>query len=196
MIKLATCFSGIGAIEHALNRMGIDNKIVFACDNGDVDILTKDVPLDIKKMREEFKNLEKIINQIEEDEYKCELKKDLLRDDKLFDKQIHGLSEVLISDSENVNQILNKVIKMDNVKAARIKEYNKFIAQLSIIKNDELNYKLHILSYAVEILNDFHKDNTWDLLSVEDSVYSSVDNIDWYIIRTEVIRLKNFIDRL
>ena len=27
MIKLATCFSGIGAIEHALNRMGLDNKI-------------------------------------------------------------------------------------------------------------------------------------------------------------------------
>ena len=41
MIRLATVFSGIGAIEHALNRMGVDNKIVFACDNGDVDILRK-----------------------------------------------------------------------------------------------------------------------------------------------------------
>ena len=29
MIKLATVFSGIGAIEHALNRMGIENTIVF-----------------------------------------------------------------------------------------------------------------------------------------------------------------------
>ena len=42
MIRLATVFSGIGAIEHALNRMGVDNKIVFACDNGDVDILRKE----------------------------------------------------------------------------------------------------------------------------------------------------------
>ena len=41
MIKLATVFSGIGAIEHALDRMGVEHKLVFACDNGDVDILTK-----------------------------------------------------------------------------------------------------------------------------------------------------------
>jgi DNA (cytosine-5)-methyltransferase 1 len=41
MIKLATVFSGIGAIEHALYRMGIENEIVFACDNGDLDIFAK-----------------------------------------------------------------------------------------------------------------------------------------------------------
>ncbi len=33
MLKLATVFSGIGAIEHALQRMGIKHNIVFACDN-------------------------------------------------------------------------------------------------------------------------------------------------------------------
>ena len=42
MIKLATVFSGIGAIEHALQRMQLDHEIVFACDNGDVEILTKE----------------------------------------------------------------------------------------------------------------------------------------------------------
>lgn len=36
MLRLATVFSGIGAIEHALDRMNIEHKIVFACDNGDV----------------------------------------------------------------------------------------------------------------------------------------------------------------
>ena len=41
MIRLATVFSGIGAIEHALDRMGLEHEIVFACDNGDVDILSK-----------------------------------------------------------------------------------------------------------------------------------------------------------
>ena len=41
MIRLATVFSGIGAIEHALERMELDHEIVFACDNGDVDILSK-----------------------------------------------------------------------------------------------------------------------------------------------------------
>lgn len=35
MIKLATVFSGIGAIEMALKYLKIQHKIVFACDNGE-----------------------------------------------------------------------------------------------------------------------------------------------------------------
>lgn len=38
MIRLATLFSGIGAVEQALIRMNKNYKIVFACDNGDIDI--------------------------------------------------------------------------------------------------------------------------------------------------------------
>ncbi|MCH5172028.1 MAG: DNA (cytosine-5-)-methyltransferase [Erysipelotrichales bacterium] len=37
-IKLATAFSGIGAIEQAFKRMRIDHDIIFACDNGDIEI--------------------------------------------------------------------------------------------------------------------------------------------------------------
>lgn len=37
-MKLATVFSGIGSIEQALRRLGIDYDIVFACDNGDVEL--------------------------------------------------------------------------------------------------------------------------------------------------------------
>jgi len=33
--RLATVFSGIGAIEQALQRTHVDHEIVFACDNGD-----------------------------------------------------------------------------------------------------------------------------------------------------------------
>ena len=43
MLRLATVFSGIGAIEHALKRMGIEHEIVFASDNGDVDIFKKKI---------------------------------------------------------------------------------------------------------------------------------------------------------
>tara|TARA_B100001093_G_scaffold204007_1_gene196068 strand:+ start:130 stop:1368 length:1239 start_codon:yes stop_codon:yes gene_type:complete len=32
-IKVATLFSGIGAIEHALERLRLKNQIIFACDN-------------------------------------------------------------------------------------------------------------------------------------------------------------------
>lgn len=37
-MKLATVFSGIGAIEQALIRLGVDFDVVFACDNGDVEL--------------------------------------------------------------------------------------------------------------------------------------------------------------
>ena len=37
VLKVATVFSGIGAIEHALERMGIENEIKFACDNSNID---------------------------------------------------------------------------------------------------------------------------------------------------------------
>ena len=35
MIRLATVFSGIGAVEQALEKENIDYKIIFACDNGE-----------------------------------------------------------------------------------------------------------------------------------------------------------------
>lgn len=55
-MRLATVFSGIGSIEQALKRMGIDFEIVFACDNGDVELnLHEGADLDeytrLKKLR-------------------------------------------------------------------------------------------------------------------------------------------------
>ena len=35
MIKIATVFSGIGAAEQALQQLGVEHEIVFACDNGE-----------------------------------------------------------------------------------------------------------------------------------------------------------------
>lgn len=35
MIRIATVFSGIGAAEQALQQLGVEHKIVFACDNGE-----------------------------------------------------------------------------------------------------------------------------------------------------------------
>ena len=37
-IRLGTLFSGIGAIEQALLRMGVDHTNVFACDNGELEL--------------------------------------------------------------------------------------------------------------------------------------------------------------
>ena len=49
-IKLATAFSGIGAIEQAFIRLGIKHKIIFACDNGDINI-DIDTDKELKKVR-------------------------------------------------------------------------------------------------------------------------------------------------
>ena len=70
MIRLATIFSGIGSIEWALKRMNLDYKIVFACDNGDIEL--KDIdeeevrkkifPININK-RNRNRKIQKTLNQ-------------------------------------------------------------------------------------------------------------------------------------
>ena len=53
MIRLATVFSGIGAIEQALKQMGIEHEIVFACDNGEryLDVEVDEIKNEIKKAK-------------------------------------------------------------------------------------------------------------------------------------------------
>lgn len=41
-LQIATIFSGIGAPEFALKRLGIPHDIVFACDNGEIDLIKSD----------------------------------------------------------------------------------------------------------------------------------------------------------
>lgn len=48
VVRLATSFSGIGAIEYAFKRLGLKTKIVFA---GDIDANCKRLILQITKSR-------------------------------------------------------------------------------------------------------------------------------------------------
>lgn len=52
MIRLATVFSGIGAIEQAFIQKELDSEIVFACDNGDINI-----DIDYEKEMKLIKNM-------------------------------------------------------------------------------------------------------------------------------------------
>lgn len=49
MIKLATVFSGIGAVEQAFKQLDLDHRIVFACDNGEryLDLSTEEIQAEI-----------------------------------------------------------------------------------------------------------------------------------------------------
>lgn len=48
--RLATAFSGIGAVEQAFKRLGIETEIVFACDNGDIEI-NVDTDAELQKIK-------------------------------------------------------------------------------------------------------------------------------------------------
>lgn len=61
---IATVFSGIGAIEHALDRMQLEHEIVFACDNGDVELEMPKVRIDVDSMERELEILKKTIKKV------------------------------------------------------------------------------------------------------------------------------------
>ena len=58
MLRLATAFSSIGAIEQALKRLSIEYQIEFACDNGDIEI-NVDYDQELKKIKKMKTTLDK-----------------------------------------------------------------------------------------------------------------------------------------
>lgn len=107
MIKLATVFSGIGAIEHALDRLNIPHKIIFACDNGDIPIEYNEVA--------ELKKIKKMKNKIEKKKYVDNLyasqsskqnyvKKSYMANYKINDDDFH-LDIKLLDGSDYKNQV-------------------------------------------------------------------------------------------
>ena len=135
MIRLATVFSGIGAIEHALYRMGLEHKIVFACDNGDVEILTKDVGMNIDAISSELKSLTKTIESIRfndevDDLYKEQLS-GMLKEALKENKKIFDSLDTITEHQDLIAPVLQSIINMKDVKAARVKEYKAFLSELS-----------------------------------------------------------------
>ncbi|WP_104712480.1 DNA cytosine methyltransferase [Helicobacter cetorum] len=55
MLKIASVFSGIGAFEWALKRLGVEHEVLFACDNGNIDL-----NLDYDKELQTIKSLSSI----------------------------------------------------------------------------------------------------------------------------------------
>ena len=64
LIRLGTTFSGIGAVEHALDRLSIPHKIVFACDNGGVDLFHKKIDDRFQSIAEEIDYLKQHIDKL------------------------------------------------------------------------------------------------------------------------------------
>ena len=132
-MKLATVFSGIGAIEQALHRMGIDYEIVFACDNGDVELNL----LDGDEL-EEYKILKK-------QRSKMQLKKqeDIDRLEKLGEKE-NQIAEDIRSQIQLMPNKIDKKKYVDEL-------YKKRSRQTNFVKTAYLANYGHLIN-----IDDFH----------------------------------------
>lgn len=134
-IRLATVFSGIGAIEHALDRMNLPHKIVFACDNGDVDILSKKIPENLLEIETELSELSKRIKKIEAQS----------DEDKLYKDE---LNLILSKTEEEVKNYKN--LNLENSTENKIHRKIKDICQRTGMLHEKIN-SFHILKELSEI---------------------------------------------
>lgn len=127
MIRLGTLFSGIGAIEQALQKMGVAHTNVFACDNGELELnLLSGNDL------QDYNRLKKIasyrITAIEKKELKKLISKEEKELDKCF-KYIHSLNSIQAK-KEYVDGLYQNHSNGENL----VKE--TYLANYKIGKND------------------------------------------------------------
>lgn len=195
MIRLATVFSGIGAIEHALDRMQLEHEIVFACDNGDVDILTKEIGMNVDDIGVELSELKRIISVIHDNGDVQDLYKD-----QLLGMLNEANSEyAAIVDSIKAQEdaptaltdVIGSILSSKSVKPARMKEYKSFMGELGMgSPEQQLLKKWQVI---LEIANDFKKDNTLEDLGKVLSFRSS-DGIDWTPVSAGLKELYDYLE--
>lgn len=139
-LTIGTVFSGIGAIEHALYRLNIDHKILFACDNGDVDILSlkvnnniEDIAIKYSLLKKEFEILNKELKKTSNSDL-SQQNSSLVNEMKLFSlnyekhiKDPTNLSNVQLSSmSEKISMMFERLNTLKILlKLIEIKDFSK-----------------------------------------------------------------------
>ena len=182
MIKLATVFSGIGAVEHALNRMNIDTKIIFACDNGDIDIFSKKISVNMDKIDEELSVLKSIIYDMEfseDDSYELQLLNMYYLAEEEYDELKKVLDDLNIEDRLTVIiNMLKDIIDSADLNKSRLDLFNEFIDNIN--SDCSLTEKKLILLQAIlKLINDYKRENSLDDLGNVDVEFVSQYNINW-----------------
>lgn len=187
MIKLATVFSGIGAIEHALERMRLEHEIVFACDNGDVELEMPKVRIDIDSMERELeilkKNIKKVSKKIHDEEaidYATQLDVMVTGVENEYQKLIEKLN--VTGDNASIVEILMPQVGVDitsaikNTTASKKKKYQELNAILSS-KPSSIEAKLFfLLRLALILAEDGFASETKELQNIY-SQYKSAKRI-------------------
>ena len=159
MLKLATVFSGIGAIEHALKRMGIEYEIIFASDNGDVDIFNKKIGINFIEVRDEINRLKTIISKIDisignDYEYLTDLEEHLKKIEEKIDNLKNHCKEIKLDVISILSYIKDTKIKneikkiIDKYKEKDVDDIDKAIIFELFKKDketfDEKKYEVNI----------------------------------------------------
>ena len=183
MIKLATVFSGIGAVEHVLSRMDIDYEIVFACDNGDIDIFSKKVNVDMDQIDRELSVLKSLIEDMEfsdDDSYELQLSNMFY----LAKSEYGELKEVLddLNSEKRITVIINilkEIIFSSNINKTRLNLFSTFIDNLESKDCSLTEKNLVLLQAVLKLVNDFKRDNSVDDIGKDDIEFVSQYDINW-----------------
>lgn len=131
MIRLGTLFSGIGAIEQALLRMGVEHSLIFACDNGELEL--------------------KLLPEAKQKEYD-ELKK--IPRCRITEKESEKLSILRREEQEETSKIANIVSQLPSIHDKRV-----YVDELYNLHSKGVNYvkQTYMTNYMINE-DDFHLD--------------------------------------
>lgn len=198
MIKLATVFSGIGAVEHALNRMNIDTEIILACDNGDIDIFSKKIDANMDQIENELTVLKSLIENkkfSEDDSYELQLINMLQLAEKEYGELKKDLDDLNIGDRiSTITNMLKNIIDSSALNKTRINLFNAFIEDFNSKYYSSVEKKLILLKAILKLINDFKRDNSLEDLGKTDVEFSSQYDIDWNSISKSLKELHNFLE--
>lgn len=147
MLKLGTVFSGIGAIEHALERMGIDYKVSFACDNGGIDIFSKKIEKNLLTIDKEIETLISRLDSLSSESYKD-------ANELNVNEHLEYIQKLRKDVEEESYLVTNDFIKNNSVLINGIKEFLYYISFHEMKLNSSLLKK--ISSKSLEDISSIH----------------------------------------
>lgn len=132
MIRLGTVFSGIGSIEQALKRINVCHTIVFACDNGDVELSLLD-----SKTQKEYKELKTKVGKRT-----------------IIEVEIERLIEIENLEKERVEELKTKIFGLNNSQSKK-----EYVDSLYSKNSRKCNYvqKTYLANYCIND-NSFFQD--------------------------------------
>lgn len=132
MIRLGTVFSGIGSIEQALIRLGLEHRIVFACDNGDAELKLFD-----RATQKEYQQLKTLVGK-----------------KSITEKELEKLVSLEQREAEIIDEIRHQVFNLNSKS-----EKKQFVDDLYREHTNKKNYVFETYKANYDFSDDdFHLD--------------------------------------